>query len=214
MPDVLKFIKETPLQTTLILLAIVFFYLALGGKLPGQIQIPTQRHKWAAILGIALLAFGAFLMLMAPGEAREQLAQQLESLTTEHQALQEKHANLQDNYAALVAERDELQEKNRSLQAIIDAQPPREKLMLIVRQMNERMSIIRDVKVEIGGTLFDRPIDPQGGKFLLPLEDLEDGFIYITVEPSTFIDRQEFTLRYQPQEQRIEIFVYDNRGNL
>jgi hypothetical protein len=212
MDSIVKFMTEAPLQTVLILVAIGFFYLALGGKFPGQIQIPAPRQKWAAILGGVLLLFSAVLLIREPGAIKQQLEAQVKTLTEEKQTLQEENARLKTLNTDLAAERDQLQRDNQALQAIVDQREQQSDLMLVVRNQSSQR-IVREVTVEIEGDAIGfETIRPVEDRFYLPLKYLQGGLIFLTLEANPFRDREEFILKYQHERPKLELYVRDERS--
>jgi len=212
MDSIMKFITEAPLQTILIIVAIVFFYLALGGKFPGQIQIPVPRQKWAAILGGVLLLFSAVLLIREPGTIKQQLEAKVKALTEEKQTLEEENARVKTTNAELVVERDQLQKDKQALQAIVDQREQQSDLMLVVRNRSSQR-IVRQVTVEIEGDAIGfETVRPVEDRFYLPLKYLQGGLIFLTLEANPFRDREEFILKYQHEKPKLELYVRDERS--
>ncbi len=53
--------QDAPLSTVLVLGGFLFLILALGGRLKGGLEIPTDRQKWSAVIGSVLVCGGVFL---------------------------------------------------------------------------------------------------------------------------------------------------------
>jgi hypothetical protein len=61
MEAIFNAVKDTPIPTIFVVAGIGFLLLALAGQVPGKIEVPASRQKWAGVLGSLFLMLGLAL---------------------------------------------------------------------------------------------------------------------------------------------------------
>ena len=63
MKDIFEALQSTPVPNILVISGILFLFLAFVGKIGAFIEIPEERQKWSAIVGLFLLIFGTSIFI-------------------------------------------------------------------------------------------------------------------------------------------------------
>lgn len=75
MDSLIALLKDTPIPTILVVSGIIFLFLAMAGKVAGQLEMPPARQKWSGVVSAVLITTGLVLYTLpvsapvAPGNS-------------------------------------------------------------------------------------------------------------------------------------------------